>query len=111
MHIIHLTSIHMEEAMKNSTFLFFIFPLFFDVDYGKGRFFVLTIPDTYSDLYQLPTAVLNHICKRVSQEIPVHLEEPARVCLFAYDNRTFVTHSFLPLVPLWMSLCLLSPQN
>ena len=72
------------------------YPLVHHADYGKGRLFVLTIPDNFADLYELPAAVLDHIRGVLSPGLPVRLSGPSRVSLFAYDNGTFVVHSFLP---------------
>jgi len=62
----------------------------------KGKFFILTIPENASDLYQLPQEVLSQIRRELMQEIPVYLDSPAKICLFAYDNNTFVTQSYQP---------------
>jgi hypothetical protein len=62
----------------------------------KGRFYILTIPENQSDLYQLPQEVLSQIRRDLMREIPVYLDSPSKVCLFAYDNNTFVTRSYQP---------------
>ena len=72
------------------------YPLVLHADYGKGRLFVLTIPDNFADLYDLPAPVLDHIRGLLSQGLPVRLSGPSGVSLFAYDNGAFVVHSFLP---------------
>jgi hypothetical protein len=72
------------------------YPLFHHADYGKGRLYVLTVPDNFADLYELPAPVLDHIRAAMSKGLPVRLTGPSRVSLFAYDNGTFVVHSFLP---------------
>ncbi|MFI5185007.1 MAG: hypothetical protein ACHQNV_11445, partial [Vicinamibacteria bacterium] len=72
------------------------YPLLHHADYGKGRLFVLTIPDTFSDLYALPAQALDRIRQVVTKGLPVRLQGQSRVSLFAYDNDTFVVHSFLP---------------
>jgi hypothetical protein len=64
--------------------------------YAKGNLFVLTVPDNFSDLYDLPSPVLDRLRRFVSQEIPVYLEGPSQVSLFVYDNGTFIVESFLP---------------
>jgi hypothetical protein len=71
-------------------------PLFHQAAYGSGNLFVLTIPDNFSDLYNYPAPVLNMLRKFVSQDMPVQLEGPSQVCLFAYNNGTFIVESFLP---------------
>jgi hypothetical protein len=71
------------------------FPVFHHADYGKGRLFVLTVPDNFADLYSLPTPVLDHIRRQVTRGLPVRLQGPSQVALFAYDNDAYVVHSFL----------------
>ena len=71
------------------------FPLLHHADYGKGRLYVLTIPDNPADLYALPAPVLDHIRRVVTKGLPVRLQGEGQVSLFAYDNDTCVVHSFL----------------
>jgi len=46
------------------------YPLFHHADYGKGRLFVLTVPDNFADLYELPAPVLDHVRGVVSKGLP-----------------------------------------
>lgn len=62
----------------------------------KGKFFILTIPENESDLYELPPEVLSQIRRDLMGEIPVYLDSPSKICLFTYDNNTFVTRSYQP---------------
>ena len=62
----------------------------------KGRFFILTIPESFDDLYHLPPEVLSQIRRDLMDDIPVYLDSPAKVCLFTYDNNTFIAKSYLP---------------
>jgi hypothetical protein len=62
--------------------------------YGKGTFYALAIPDDFADLYRLPEAVLNQLRALLGREQFVSLEGPARVALFAYDNRTFIVQNY-----------------
>jgi hypothetical protein len=71
-------------------------PILHQARYANGSLFVLTIPDNYGDLYNLPAEVLNRIRSVLSQDINVHIEGPAQVSLFVYDNGTFIVESFLP---------------
>jgi aryl-phospho-beta-D-glucosidase BglC (GH1 family) len=71
------------------------FPLLHHADYGKGRLYVLTVPDNFADLYALPAPVLDHIRRQVTKGLPVRLQGESQVSLFAYDNDTYVVHSFL----------------
>ena len=62
----------------------------------KGRFYILTVPENESDLYQLPKEVLSQIRRDLMQEIPVYLDSPSQICLFTYDNNTFIAQSYQP---------------
>lgn len=70
-------------------------PLLHSAGYANGTLYVLTIPESFTDLYNLPDAVLNRIRQTVSADMPVRLEGPAQICLFIYDNNTFIVESFL----------------
>jgi hypothetical protein len=70
-------------------------PLLHFDDYGNSRLYILTIPDNFDDLYALPPEVLNRIREVVTHGLFVHLEAPAQVALFLYDNDTFIVESFL----------------
>jgi hypothetical protein len=71
-------------------------PILHQAMYSKGSLFVLTIPENFSDLYQLPAPVLNRIREVASQDLNIHIEGPAQVSLFAYDNGSFIIESYLP---------------
>jgi hypothetical protein len=62
----------------------------------KGKFFILTIPENFDDLYHLPTEVLSQIRRDLMEDIPVYLDSPAKICLFTYDNNTFIAKSYQP---------------
>lgn len=62
----------------------------------KGKFYILTIPENESDLYQLPQEVLSQIRRDLMQEIPVYLDSPSKICLFTAENNTFITRSYQP---------------
>jgi hypothetical protein len=64
--------------------------------YANGSLFVLTIPENFGDIYNLPAAVLNRIRNVLTQDLKVRIEGPAQVSLFVYDNGTFIVESFLP---------------
>jgi hypothetical protein len=63
--------------------------------YGKGELYVLAVPEEMNDLYSLPPRALDAIRRYLSPGLPVRLEGPANVSLFAYNNGTFVVESFL----------------
>ena len=70
------------------------FPILLMDKYAAGKLFVLTVPDNYTDLYQLPAPTLNALRSYIMGSFPVQLDAPAKVSLFAYDNGTFIVESF-----------------
>ncbi|MBK9989204.1 MAG: hypothetical protein IPP19_00320 [Verrucomicrobia bacterium] len=70
-------------------------PLLHDADYAGGHLFVLTIPENFSDLSEIPAPVLSAVRKVVTAKLPVQLVAPGKVSLFLYDNDTFIVESFL----------------
>jgi hypothetical protein len=71
-------------------------PMIHQAGYGKANLFVITIPENFTDLYILPTEVLNRIRQILSPDMPARIEGPAQVSLFVYDNGSLVVESFLP---------------
>jgi hypothetical protein len=69
-------------------------PLFHSAQYGNSTLYILTIPDSFGDLYQLPAEVLTRIKETVTQDLFVRVEAPSQVVLFVYDNDTFIVESF-----------------
>lgn len=72
------------------------YPVLLEADYAKGILYVLTVPDNFADIYTLPIEVLNFIKEIMTRNLPVRVEGPSGVCLFVYDNGTFIVESFLP---------------
>ncbi len=70
-------------------------PILHEADYSKGKFYVLTIPENFADLYQLPDDALNTIRKVLGGQMKLTIEGPANISLFVYDNNTCVVESFL----------------
>lgn len=70
------------------------FPLILMNHYSKGIFYVLTIPENQSDLYNLPRGVTSAIKRYLMADFPVRIDSPAQVALFAYDNGRFVVENF-----------------
>ncbi len=70
------------------------FPMLLMNQYGKGTLYVLTIPENFTDLYLIPDATLNAIRSYVMGNLPVRIEGPAKVSIFAYDNGMFIVESF-----------------
>lgn len=69
-------------------------PLLLMDHYGHGNLFVLTIPDNFNDLYDLPQPVLTSIKSYIMRSFPVTMDAPSQVSLFAYNNGTFVVESY-----------------
>ncbi len=69
-------------------------PLLHDADYLDGQLQVLTIPENFADFAEIAPAALNDIRAAITKHLPVQLEGPGGVCLFLYDNDTFVVQSF-----------------
>jgi len=70
-------------------------PFLHKADYSKGTLFVLTIPENFADIYNLPSEVLSEIRKTLSEDLYARLEGPARISLILYDNHTLIVESFL----------------
>jgi hypothetical protein len=71
-------------------------PILHEAGYSKGKLYVLTIPDNFSDLYQFPAPVLNRIRELLCSKLSVQLEGPGQVSIYLYDNNTFIVESFRP---------------
>jgi hypothetical protein len=72
------------------------FPIMTEDNYGKGRLFILNVPENFSDLYKLPKAVLQGIAKHMSMGQRLYLGCNAKVNLFTYDNGVFAIQSYRP---------------
>ena len=70
-------------------------PLLHMADYATGHLYVLTIPENFVDLYNLPDQVLNSLRSTITSELPIHLEGPGQIALYLYDNDTFIVESLL----------------
>ena len=70
-------------------------PILHNADYSKGHLYVLTIPDNFADLYDLPAEVLNKIREVMCAQLPAQIEGPSGISLYVYDNNTFIAESFL----------------
>jgi len=69
-------------------------PMLHDADYSKGHLFVITVPDNFADLYELPASILNRIRQTAARDLFVRMDGPSKVSLFAYDNDMFVIENF-----------------
>ena len=63
--------------------------------YSKGVLYVLTIPENFNDLYALPQPLLASLRQYLMAGLPISIDAPAKVSLFAYDNNSFVVESYL----------------
>ena len=70
-------------------------PMLHSASYGGGILYVMTIPESFTDLYNLPAEALNWIRQTLCRDLVVRLEGPGMVSLFVYDNDTFIVESFL----------------
>jgi hypothetical protein len=70
-------------------------PMLHRADYSDGRLLVLTVPDNFIDLYNLPVPVLNTLRQQIAGHMGVTFEGPSEVALMIYDNQSFVVESFL----------------
>jgi len=70
------------------------FPILLMNRYSQGTLMMLATPENPSDLYNLPTAALDHIRAMTMQDFPAHLAAPANVAIFAYDNGSYVVENF-----------------
>ena len=70
-------------------------PILHMVDYSKGKMYVLTVPDNFADLYNLPPKALNKIREILCGGLNVSMEGPSNISLYLYDNNTFIIESLL----------------
>jgi hypothetical protein len=71
------------------------YPMVLRADYSQGNLYVITIPEDFGNLYDLPEGVLNSFRQILSKDLNLRIEAPAKVSLFLYDNGTFIVESFL----------------
>lgn len=72
------------------------YPILLMNRYSRGIFYVLVMPENFTDLYNLPPGVTQVMRSYIMQNFPVKVDAPSQVSLFAYDNDTFIVESFLP---------------
>jgi hypothetical protein len=71
------------------------YPILLQTSYSKGTLYVLTVPDNFGDLYNLPQSVLTPIRTAIAGDLPVRLDGPSQIGLFVYDNGKFIVENFL----------------
>ncbi|MDR0430498.1 MAG: hypothetical protein LBH58_08500 [Tannerellaceae bacterium] len=70
------------------------YPMLLRAPYSKGNLFVMTIPDDFGNLYDLPDGVLDAFRRILSKDLDVRIEGPAKIGLFLYDNDMLIVESF-----------------
>ncbi len=70
------------------------YPILQQASYGKGKLYVLVIPENFGELYEFPKEVLSLIKRILMKNFYVTVKSPSKISLFAYDNNTFIVHSF-----------------
>ncbi|MCF8226385.1 MAG: hypothetical protein K9J30_10965 [Bacteroidales bacterium] len=69
-------------------------PLLHMARISNGTLYVMTIPENFADLYNLPNDVLDQFRALICAPLDIDISGPSRVALFVYDNNTFVVESF-----------------
>lgn len=72
------------------------FPIVLEDFYGRGKVYVLNVPDNFSQIYDLPIEVLNYIRRIFGEKLGVFLEGEGKIAIFLYDNGYSIIESFLP---------------
>jgi hypothetical protein len=70
------------------------YPFLLQASYGKGQLNLFAVPDNFMDLYRVPIAALDILRNWIARYHVAHLEGPAMVSLFSYDNDAIVVESF-----------------
>ena len=71
------------------------YPMLLRAPYSKGNLYVMTIPEDFGNLYDIPAGVLNFFRQVLSRDLDLRIDAPAKVGLFLYDNNMFIVESFL----------------
>lgn len=70
------------------------FPIILMNHYSKGTIYLWTMPENFGDLYSLPQPMVTRIKNYLFGDLPVQIDAPDHVALFAYDNGAFVVENF-----------------
>ncbi|MCL2060474.1 MAG: hypothetical protein FWH01_15720, partial [Oscillospiraceae bacterium] len=84
----NLRAVQVRESMPNVLLAY--------SNYAKGRLFVLNVPDSFSDYYEIPGDVMGVIRKNFSEKLPLWFEGETKIALFLYANNSAAVRSFLP---------------
>lgn len=72
------------------------FPVMTEDSYGKGRLFIMNVPENFADLYKLPKEVWTVINKHISKGQKVYTAGEGKFSFFAYDNQVYGIQSYSP---------------
>lgn len=70
------------------------YPVLLETEYSKGKVYVLNIPDEYGALLHIPKEITDHIRRLLMKDFSFNINGNTPFGLFAYDNNTFIIHSF-----------------
>jgi hypothetical protein len=70
------------------------FPMVLMNHYSKGTLYLWTMPENFGDLYSLPQPMITRIKDYLFSDLPVRIDAPDHVALFAYDNGAFIVENF-----------------
>ena len=73
------------------------FPLLTEDRYGRGRLFILNVPENFADLYKLPAAVWQAFARYISLGQRLYIAGDGKHMLITYDNGTFAIQSCNPM--------------
>lgn len=63
--------------------------------YAEGKAYVLNIPDSYSDMYEIPSQVFGYVRKYLSKFMPLWFEGHNKIALFPRSEKAAAVKSFL----------------
>lgn len=70
-------------------------PILTEEEYGRGRFFVMNLPQNYADLYRLPEKVWETFAKHLSMGQRVYAAADGKFSFFAYDNDIYGVQNYM----------------
>ena len=75
------------------------FPLLSEDNYGKGRLFVLNVPENFAKLYKLPMDVKAAIGKFLTIDKEVYIASNDKCSLLSFDNGVYALISYADTTP------------
>jgi len=70
------------------------FPIVLMNHYSKGTLYLWNMPENFGDLYNLPQPMITRIKQYLFADLPLQIDAPDHVALFAYDNGAFIVENF-----------------